>query len=186
MVTLFDLWLPIVVSAVAVFMLSSLVHMVFKWHNADYRALANEDEVRAVIQKMNPSPGEYVVPHCTDMKQMQSPEFQHKYRDGPVGMLTLRSRGVPDMTRPLIAWFVYTLVVALLAGYVASRVLPAGAEALHVLQAVATIAFMTYVGGSVQNGIWMGKPWSSVAKDLFDGVLYGLATGIAFGWLWPQ
>jgi hypothetical protein len=186
MITLLDLWLPIVVSAVAVFVLSSLVHMVFKWHNTDYHALANEDEVRAVIQKGNPPPGEYAVPHCVDMKQMQLPEFQQKFRDGPVALVTLRSPGAPNMMRPLIGWFGYTLVVGLLAGYVASRVLPVGVASMRVVQVVATIAFMTYVGGSVQNGIWMGKPWASVAKDLLDAVLYGLATGIVFGWLWPN
>jgi hypothetical protein len=186
MVTLLDLWLPIVASAVAVFVLSSLVHMVFKWHNVDYRALANEDDVRTMIQRMNPAPGEYLLPHCPDMKGMQSPDMQQKFRDGPVALITLRRCGAPNMGRPLAQWFLYTIVVAVFAGYVASRVLPAGAHAARVLQVIATVAFMTYAGGSVQSGIWMGKPWRSVAKDALDALLYGLATGAVFGWLWPQ
>ena len=43
MTFLAQLWMPIVLSAVLVFAASSLIHMVLKWHNADYRPLANED-----------------------------------------------------------------------------------------------------------------------------------------------
>jgi hypothetical protein len=186
MVTLAELWMPIVASAVAVFVLSSLVHMVFKWHSPDYRALSNEDEVRTAIQKANPAPGEYMLPHCADTKEMQSPEAQQKFRDGPVALLTLRARGMPGMGRSLMLWFLYTLAVGLFAGYVASRTLPAGTVAGRVLQVVATIAFVTYVGGSIQNGIWMGKPWRSVSKDVLDGLLYGMATGAVFALLWPH
>jgi hypothetical protein len=186
MVTLAALWLPIVVSAVAVFVLSSLVHMVFKWHNSDYLALANEDEVRAAIRKANPGPGGYMLPHCPDSKAMQSPPMQQKFREGPVGLLTLRAAGMPNMGRSLMLWFLYTLAIAVLVGYLASRLLPAGTAFMAVLRLVTTVAFMTYAGGSVQNGIWMGKTWGSVTKELLDGALYAFATGAVFGALWPH
>ena len=48
MLTLASLWLPIVLAAVAVFVVSSLIHMVFRWHASDYRKLSNEDEVREI------------------------------------------------------------------------------------------------------------------------------------------
>jgi len=35
-------------------------------------------------------------------------------------------------------------------------------------------------------GIWMGKPWSSVIKDLADALIYGLLSAGVFGWLWPR
>ncbi len=73
MVPLTQLWLPIVLSAVIVFVASSLIHMVLKWHNSDYRALPNEEEVRAAIRKGSPAPGQYVLPHCGDMKEMGKP-----------------------------------------------------------------------------------------------------------------
>jgi len=185
MIPLIDLWLPIVLSAVAVFVLSSLVHMVFKWHNSDYRAMANEDEVRVAVGKTAPAPGEYFVPHCPDAQAMRSAEIRQKFIDGPVLQLTIRRSGAPEMGGALVRWFVYTLLVGLFAGYVASRVVPPGAHFGLVFQVIATVAFMTYVGGSIQNGIWMGKPWRSVAKDVLDGLLYGFATGAVFGWLWP-
>jgi hypothetical protein len=43
MAMLASLWLPILLAAVGVFVVSSLIHMLFKWHNRDYRKLPNED-----------------------------------------------------------------------------------------------------------------------------------------------
>jgi hypothetical protein len=88
-----QLWLPILLSAVAVFIVSSLIHMVFKWHAADYRPLANEDDVRAAIRAGNPTPGHFVLPHCGSMQEMGSDAMRRKYAEGPVGYLTLRPRG---------------------------------------------------------------------------------------------
>ena len=80
MISLMQLWLPILLSAVAVFVVSSLVHMVLKWHAPDYHGFGNEDEVLAAIRKGNPSPGIYMMPFCKDMKDMATPEMQARYR----------------------------------------------------------------------------------------------------------
>ena len=186
MVALAQLWIPILASGVAVFVLSSLVHMVIKWHNSDYLAFANEGDVRAAIQKSNPAPGQYLLPHCSDPKLMQTPEFRQKFIDGPVGMVILRARGAPVMGRMLGLWFAYTVAVSLFAAYLGSRSLPAAADGIVVFRLVATVAFLAYAGGAVPNGIWMGKPWRSVAKELLDGLIYAAATGAAFACLWPH
>ena len=186
MVSLMQLLGPIVLAAVLVFIASSLIHMVLKWHNSDYFKLQNEDEVRAVIRKTSPAPGQYVIPHCTDMKEMQNPDFQQKFKDGPVGFLILRPTGLPNMGKFLGQWFVLNLVIAFIVAYLASRTLRAGATPLQVLRVVSTISFLAYAGGSLQAGIWKGEPWSSVAKDIADGLVYGLVSGLAFAWLWPQ
>ena len=186
MITLVQLWLPIAGSAIAVFVLSSLVHMVLRWHEVDFRPLANEDEVRAAIRRANPGPGQYVVPHCAGMKAMQTPEMQQKFKEGPVGYVVLRSNGAINTGRPLGLWFLYVLAVGILLGYLASRTLPAGASAAGVFRLVATVALLAYGGGSVQAGIWMGKPWASVMKDLLDALIYAAATGVVFGLLYPH
>ena len=186
MITVTQLWMPVIGSAIAVFVLSSLVHMVLKWHNSDYRKLANEDEVRTAIRASKALPGQYMVPYCVDMDAMKSPEQLQKFRDGPVGFIVLKANGQPQMGPALGLWFLYTVVVAIFAGYLASRALPAGAAFPAVFRAVATVAFLTFTGGSVQNGIWMGKPWRSVAKELLDGLIYGAAMGAVFGTLWPS
>lgn len=179
-----QLWIPILASAVLVFVASSLIHMVIKWHQADYRGLSNEDVVRSAIRAGNAAPGQYVVPYCREMKEMAAPEMQAKFREGPNAFIMLRPAGPPDMGRPLALWFLYSVAIAVLAAYVASKTLHADATFGQVLRVVSILSFLAYSGGSVQMGIWMGKPWPSVAKDVLDGLIYGAITGATFAWLW--
>ncbi len=179
------LWLPVLITAVAVFIASSLIHMVFKWHNSDYKKLSNEDAVRDAIRAGSPSPGQYVVPYCADMKDMQNEAMQQKYIAGPIGMLTLRKNGPPSIGGSLIQWFVYVLVVAAIAGAMAMRVFGVGGNAHGAGHLVGLVSFLTFTGGSVQMGIWMGKPWGSVIKDVLDGLIYATIGCLVFTWLWP-
>jgi hypothetical protein len=186
MTSLAALWLPILVSAVGVFIASSLVHMVFKWHNADYRKLPNEDEVAAALRRQSLPPGQYTLPYCTDMKDMQAPETQKKFIDGPVGFIILRASGLPNMGKHLGAWFVLTLFVALLAATAAGIALPIGAVKEPVFDVTFLIAFAAYGCGSISDGIWKGEPWKAVAKDLLDAFIYAAVTGTVFALLWPR
>jgi hypothetical protein len=181
-----QLWVPILLSAVCVFLASSLIHMVVKWHASDYRALPNEDEVRAAIRKGNPAPGQYVLPHCSDMKDMGKPDMKQKYEEGPVGFLVINPSGMPAMGAALGKWFVFTVLVAFTAAYLASRTLAPGTHYLQVFRVVGAVSFLAYGFGSIPMGIWMGKPWSSVIKDLADALIYGLLSAGVFGWLWPR
>ena len=65
-----SLWLPVIVSAVAVFVISSLIHMVLGYHQRDYTPLPNEDAVRAAIRRGNPAPNQYIFPFCANPKEM--------------------------------------------------------------------------------------------------------------------
>jgi len=178
------LWIPIVVSAVLVFIASSVIHMVVKWHRSDFRALPNEDAVRSAIRAGNAVPGEYMIPYCSDMKDMKSPDMQRKFTEGPIAGIVLRAPGPPSMGQPLVLWFIFNLVVAAIAAYVAAKGLPATAAAGPVCAVAGTVAFVAYAGGSVQMGIWWGKPWPNVARDVIDGLIYGVITGAVFAWLW--
>lgn len=180
------LWLPVVLSAVLVFVLSSIIHMVLKYHNRDYRKLPNEDAVRAALRAGNPEPRQYVIPYCAEMKEMESPEMRQKFIDGPVGVLNLRRPGPPTMGPMLLQWFVYTLVVSLFVAYVAAHAIPARASYLDVFRIVGAVGFLAYAAGQVPAAIWMGKPWAVAGKEVFDGLLYGLVTAGTFGWLWPR
>ena len=99
MVSLGELWLPILVSAVLLFIVSAVIHMVLKYHNRDYTPLPNEDAVRAAIRAGNPAPAQYIIPYCSDMKEMEKPENKQKYMDGPVVVLNLMRPGVPTWAR---------------------------------------------------------------------------------------
>ena len=183
---LLSLWLPILLSAVVVFVISSLVHMVFKWHASDYTAFANEDAVRAAIRAGEPKPGRYVIPHCKEMKDMGSPEMLKKYQEGPVGHFTLGSSCQPNMGKYLGMWFLWTLVISAIAAFLAMRVL--GLDHSHARAAAKLIGAVSFIGygfGTVQESIWMMRPWSGSAKYLLDSALYALGTAFVFYWLWP-
>ena len=186
MVPLMQLWAPIVLSAVLVFVASSIIHMVLKWHKSEYKGFANEDEVRAAINKHPAAPGKYVVPFCLGAKEMADPAMVQKYNAGPVGIMLVQAPGAPHMGKILGRWFVFALLAAFAAAYVASRTLAPGTEYLQVFRVIGAVSFLTYTGGSVIDGIWMGKQWSAVFKDAVDGLIYACLCGGAFGWLWPN
>ena len=186
MVSLTQLLVPIALAAVLVFVASAVIHMVIKWHNADYRKLANEDAVRAAINASAATPGLYLMPYCTSGKDMQSPEMQQKFREGPIAFLAVRPSGIPSMGQPLALWFVLTVLVAAAVGYLASRTVPAGASFLAVGRVVGLTTFLAYACGGISNAIWYGKPWPSAIKEAADAFIYGLVTACAFGWLWPR
>lgn len=187
MVALTQLWQPILLSAFLVFVCSSLIHMVIKWHNKDYLKLANEDAVRAAISSGSPStPGQYVIPWAMDPKECNTPEFQKKFSDGPVGVLYLKKPGPMTMGPMLGGWFVFILIVSLFAGYVGSAALGPNTEYLKVFQVVGTAGVICYSLGGIPAAIWMGKPWSVAIKEIVDGLIYGMVMGGTFGWLWPK
>jgi hypothetical protein len=186
MVSLGSLWLPVLLSAVLVFVTSALVHMVFKYHNKDYSRMPNEDGVRAAIRSGSPGPAQYIIPYCSEMKQMESPEMKQKYAEGPVAVLNVMRSEVPSMGKSLTQWFIFTLVVSFFIAYIAGHAIPAGTPYLEVFRVVGAIGFLAYAAGQVQQSIWWGKPWRNTWKDVLDGLLYGLVTAGTFGWLWPR
>jgi hypothetical protein len=184
MVALASLLLPVVLSALFVFVTSFLVHMVLKYHASDYTPLPNEDAVRAALRGV--APAQYIVPHAGDMKDLEKPEMKQKFIDGPVAVLEVKRPGPPTMTPMLVQWFIFTLVVSFFVAYVASHTLPPGTPYLQVFRVVGAVAFLAYAAGQIPRAIWMGKPWPVAWKEVFDGLLYGLVTAGTFGWLWPR
>lgn len=186
MVSLGSLWLPILLSVVFVFVASSLIHMVLGYHKSDYGKLPNEEAVRAAFRGSNPGPGQYLVPYCSGMEEMKKPEFLAKLTEGPVGFITLRPNGVSGMGPTFIQWFVFILLISVLVAFVAMGALPAGSEHKKVFHTVALVAFLAYAGATAPGAIWLGKPWSVAAKEILDGLIYGLGTGVIFSLLWPN
>ena len=184
MVALGSLILPIVLSAVLVFVTSSILHMVLKYHASDYTPLPNEEAGRAALRGV--APGQYMIPHAGDMKELEKPEIKQKFLDGPIAVLNIKRPGPPTMAPMLGQWFVFTLVVSFFVAYIASHTLPAGTPYLQVFRVVGSVAFLAYAAGQIPRAIWMGKPWSVAWKEVADGLLYGLVTAGAFGGLWPR
>jgi hypothetical protein len=186
MVPILSLWLPILLSAVFVFVTSSLVHMVFGYHANDYRKLPEEDAVANALRKLNIPPGQYMMPCAGSPKEMKSPEFQAKVKKEPRAILTIWGSGQLSMAPNLIQWFVYSLVVGIVAAYVAGRALETGASYLAVFRFVGVTAFACYAIAGWQESIWFKRSWSTTLKNTFDGLIYALLTAGIFGWLWPR
>src|SRR3954470_2071147 len=173
MVSIPELWLPIILSAVAVFVASSIIHMVLPYHRSDYKQLPDEANLLAAIRAAAPSRGLYTFPHCTH-KNMKSPEVLEKFRQGPVGHLTVMPSGQPNMAKFLGLWFIYCLIISVFVGYLTGRTLPAGVAHRSVLHLGAAAAFLAYGVSQMANGIWKGQMWSTVMKEVIDGIIYSV------------
>jgi len=186
MVGLFALWLPILLSAVLVFIISSIIHMASPWHKNDYPRLESEDKMMEVLRPLNLPPGDYMIPRPKDMKDMRSSEYIEKMKKGPKIIFTVLPNGQSGMMKNFVGWFLYSIVVAIFAGYVAGRALPVGAVYLQVFRYVGTVAFVGYSLALWQLSIWYNRAWSITIKSTVDGLIYALFTAGMFGWLWPR
>ena len=186
MVLLSSLWLPILLSAVFVFIASSVIHMAPLWHRGDFSPVPREEEVLNALRPLAPPPGEYVLPFTTDRKELRSPAFEAKMRQGPVLMMSVLPNGPMSMARPLVLWFLYLAVVAVFVAVVLGHTLPAATPYLRVFKLAGVTAFMGYTLALIQNSIWLRRPWSHALKGCLDGVIYAALTAGTFGWLWPH
>ncbi|MDZ7267731.1 MAG: hypothetical protein ONB48_16080 [candidate division KSB1 bacterium] len=186
MTELTALWLPILLSAVLIFIVSSIIHMALPWHKNDYRKVPNEARVMEALRPFALPPGDYMMPRATSMNEARSPEFADKLKKGPVMVFTVLPAGQMAMGSSLLQWFLYSIVVNLFAAYVASRALSAEAGYLQVFRFVGTTAFLGYAVALWQMSIWYKRSWTTTFKTTVDGLLYALLTAGVFGWLWPH
>lgn len=185
MVELTQLWLPILLSAVFVFIASSIIHMALGYHRSDYRQLPAEERVLEVMRAEGVRPGSYSFPWAPTPKEMTSDEVKAKYASGPVGIMTVLPNGVPNIGKHLAFWFGFSLLVSLFAAYIAGRTLAPGTDYLQVFRVTSVTAFLAYGFGEISDSIWKGQRLGITFKNLVDALIYGLLTGGVFGWLWP-
>jgi hypothetical protein len=186
MVPVLALLIPIVVSAVFVFIASSIIHMVTPWHKGDLMKVPDEDGVMNALRPFNLPPGNYGFPLPRSMGDMKSPDFVERMKAGPVGFMTIKSQWNPNMGGTLFQWFLYSLAVSLFAGYIAGVAFGPGTEYLRIMQVAGCVAFVGYSMAQLHESIWWGRRWSWTIRNVLDGLLYGLLTGGTFGWLWPR
>ena len=67
------LWLPILLSAAMVFVVSSVIHMVLPWHKSDYPKLPNEQKVMDALRPLALSPGDYMIPRPSSRQDSSMP-----------------------------------------------------------------------------------------------------------------
>jgi hypothetical protein len=186
MVPIPELWLPILVATVLVFVASNLVWMVLPHHRSDMRRLPDEAAATDVLGKQGLKPGVYRFPWAGSMAETKDPTFVAKLNKGPVGFLTVTPSGPFSMGRALGLWILYLIVVGVFVAYLTGRVLPPGTHYLQVFRVAGTAAFLAFSGAHLPGSIWFGRPLGAALKEVADGLLYALLTAGAFGWLWPR
>jgi hypothetical protein len=187
MTVLTALWLPILVSAVAVFVVSSIIHMTPLWHKTDYPRYASEDRVLDALRPIGIPPGDYLMPRPANPAEMRSVEFQEKMKRGPAVLLTVMPPWSGSMVSNLSQWFLYCLVVSAFAAFIAGSAVASGAPSFAaVCRFAGTTAFLGYTLALWQMSIWYRRSWSMTLKSTFDGLIFALVTCAVFTWMWPH
>jgi len=188
MVPLTSLVVPLVVSAILVFIASSVIHMLLPYHRSDVKRISVEKETEFldVLRRLNLPRGDYAAPHAGSMAGMKDPAFVAKMTRGPLVFMTLSPGAVPSMGKNLSQWFVYIIVVNFFAAYVTGRALAVGSAYPAVFRFIGATAFMGYAMALPQHSIWYRRSWVTTAKSIFDGLVYASLTAGVFGWLWPR
>lgn len=177
------LWLPIILSAVAVWFWSFLSWAVLPLHKGDWKPLPDENAFAAATRPLRIAPGVYGFPFCAEGKQRNDPAFQEKWKSGPVGLLYLWNPN-PSMGANMAASFALYLLVSVLIAYAGYIALP-HASHLKAFQLLGTIGLLAYAFAFMPNMIWFQASKRAMVTAIFDGVIQGLGTGAIFALLWP-
>ncbi|MFP5246778.1 MAG: hypothetical protein ACLGH0_08795, partial [Thermoanaerobaculia bacterium] len=157
MVPLTMLWLPILVSAVLVFIASNILWMMLPfWHSSDYKRLADEQPMMNALTPL--SPGQYIFPWL-DWKNA-TPERKAELAKLPSGYMIVRGPGTFGFGKAIFLWFVYIVIVSVFVAYLTGRTVAAGTEYLLVFRVAGTAGTMAWaLGSDIANSIWYGRPW---------------------------
>ena len=188
-VPLAALWLPVLLSAVFVFVASSVVWVFLKWHDSEWQHLGMGSELQEALRKAGVTTGHYLFPYmdmnATD-KAAAKTAWTAAYAKGPVGVIHAGTPGTMSMGKMLGQVFVFYLVVSFFSAYIAAHALAQGAPYLKVFQIVGATAFVAYAAGSFMDSIWFCKSWRSTWLNVVDALIYAGLTAGTFGWLWPR
>ena len=186
MISMSALWLPILLSSIFVFIVSSIIHMASPWHKTDYPKLANEEQVMDALRPLAIAPGDYFMPRPSSMADMKSAEFMARMERGPRVLMTVMPAGTADMRRELVLWFVYLIVVGIFAAYITAHALQPGVPFWEVVRFAGTVSFLAYAAALWQLSIWYRRSWGITIKATVDSLIYGLVTAVTFAYFWPK
>ena len=182
---LLPLWLPILLSAAAVWFISLIVWMALPHHKQDFIGLPDEDGFMDYIRRSGIKPGNYVFPDFRGREAMKSEKIQKALEEGPVGHLSVWQTPV-TMGGKMVATFIIYLVVSTLIAYLTRVALPGPAEFAKVFQIAATAGILAYSFSFIPNALWFGAYKRTIIASFIDGIVYGLITGAIFAWRWPH
>jgi hypothetical protein len=176
-----QLWLPIVVSGVALFFASWIAWMFLPHHKAEWKGLPNENAFSTALKSVGVPPGQYMFPHPKTPADFKSEAFKAKVKAGPNGTLTVWS-GPANMGVNMLCTVLYFVIANFVIAYLAGQVIAPGADKMKIFQFVGTAGILTYGTANILNGIWFGR---KMVADILDGIAFGLITGAIFAAMWP-
>ena len=183
--SLTGLILPILVSSVAVFIASSIIHMATPWHKNDFPNYSGEDAILNALAPLNIPPGDYFMPRPYVRADMKSPEFLAKLHRGPVLLMTVMENAPVNMGKAMGGWFVYLVVVNVIIALVGAAGFHTGQNHSVLLHQALLTGFAAYGLALCQMRIWYRRSLSLTLKALFDAVIYSAISAGIFVWLWP-
>src|SRR5262245_24596021 len=179
--SLASLWLPIIVSGIALFFASWAAWMLLPHHKPEWKGLPNEDAVLNTLRTTSVPPGQYMFPYSCKPEDWKSEEFKRKREAGPTGTLTVWKKPPNMGLNMLCTWLFFTIANFVIA-YLAATVIKPGADFMFVFRFVGTAGILTYGTANILNGIWFGR---KMVADIIDGIAYGLITGLVVAAMWP-
>lgn len=186
-----QLWLPILVSGVVVWIASAIFWMAIGHHNKDRDTLpAGADrELMATISRLNIAPGSYSFPDFSQVDKSLPPKERRAaqkalYNTHPQGLL--RVWRPINMGRNMALTFLFYLVSSTVIAYLAWAALPHGATFAKVFQVVGTAGVLAFTFASFPGDLWFQEKRRAMVMCLIDGVVLGLIAGAIFAWLWPR
>lgn len=179
--SLAQLWLPILLSGVALFFASFLSWMVLGLHKPDWGKIEREDDFLDAVRRSGMQRGRsYMFPNFCTVEEMKGPDFQRKFKAGPNGLVTVF---VPyPMPRNLALTFVSFLVASAILAYVGTIGLPAGAPFLTVFRFFSAASLLAFLFAIVQHSIWFQN---RIVGHVIESIAYSLLVGAIFAALWP-
>jgi hypothetical protein len=176
------LWLPIVLSALALFFASYLAWAVLPIHDDDFQALPDEAAVTGLAR--NIPAGNYAFPHHQGFKSKRDPEYAKVWMAGPTGTLAVWPK--INMGRNMVLTFLTMLVVSIIIAYLTWNTRPPGADFGAVLRVAGTAGILAWSFAFLPNDIWFNRPRRATIANIIEGIVYGLITGLIFALLWPS
>lgn len=179
--------LPILVSAVAVWVASALAWMLVGHHKDDQKPLppAAEEALAGLVKSVPIPPGSYAFPHQRACEQMGAEE-KKRLMSGEVPVGLVRVFGKMSMAKPMLLTFAFQLAVSVVVAFLLMGVLRKGAPFGPVFHTAALAGVLAHCGGGVCNDLWFQESRRAMLTKFIDGVVFGLIIGAVFGWLWPR
>lgn len=184
--SILSLLLPILLSAGAVWIVSTLFSMPFLHHKNDWIGLpaSQESALMEALRTIGIAPGNYLFPDFRTRQAMESEPVKAALEKGPVGHLSLWKPPL-GMIGSLVGTLIVYLVVSALIAVLASIALPKGATFSKAFQFVGIAGVLAYSFAFIPSALWFGAYKRTIFLSVLDGLIYGAITGAIFAWRWP-